>query len=93
MGKKIISNLKGSLEDVVTAPKALILLWSDKFFLEGKKQKDVENELHKRGYNFGDAVRKALTRAKFLLIIDEKGERKFIQKYPYTENKMVKENG
>ena len=39
-----------------TVPDALKILWHDKFFMKEKSQKDVEDELHKRGYNFGDTT-------------------------------------
>ncbi len=67
-----------------TVPDALKILWADKFFVKAKSQKDVEEELHNRGYNFGAAIRKALVRADFLLHQGKLGERKFIQKYPYV---------
>lgn len=69
-----------------TAPDALKILWRDKFFLKAKSQKDVEDELHKRGYNFGDTARKALGSANFLLRQGKYGERKFIQKYNFIED-------
>ena len=72
---------------VKTAPDALKILWREKFFLKSKSQKDVEDELHKRGYNFGDATRKALERANFLLRQGKPGERKFIQKHNFIEDK------
>lgn len=65
-----------------TAPDALKILWKNRFFSKGKTQKEVEEDLHKRGYNFGDATRKALERANFLLPQGKRGNRKFIQKYP-----------
>lgn len=68
------------------APDALTILWRDKFFVEEKSQKEVEGELHKRGYNFGDATRKALSSADFLLPQGKWGEKKFIQKYPFNDN-------
>jgi hypothetical protein len=68
-----------------TAPDALKILWEAKFFVNAKSQKDVEEELHKRGYNFGDATRKALERANFLLVEGKYGEKKFIQKHPFIE--------
>lgn len=68
-----------------SAPEALKILWKDGFLTEEKSQKDVEQELHKKGYNFGDATRKALERAKFLLVMGGKGSKKFIQKYPFVE--------
>ncbi len=67
------------------APDALKKLWQNKFFKKGKSQKEVEKELHKKGYNFGDATRKALERANFLLKQGKKGDRKFLQKYPFVE--------
>ncbi len=77
-----------------SAPDALQLLWKNKFFLKGKNQKEVEQELHKRGYNFGDATRKALERSKFLTPTGKRGEKKFIQKYPFVEEeKNVKRKG
>ncbi len=73
-----------------TAPDVLKILWEDKFFIKEKSQKEVGEELNKRGYNFGDALRKALERADFLLPLGKWGEKKFIQKYPFIEeNKMV----
>lgn len=69
-----------------TAPDALKILWRDKFFLKAKNQKEIEDELHKRGYNFGDATRKALESANFLLRQGKRGERKFIQKYNFIED-------
>lgn len=68
-----------------TAPDALKILWEYKFFVNAKTQKDVEEELHKKGYNFGDATRKALERANFLLPQGKHGEKKFLQKYPFNE--------
>lgn len=74
-----------------TAPDALNILWENKFFIKGKSQKEIEEELHKRGYNFGDATRKALERAKFLLPEGKWRDKKFIQKHPYMgEEKNVK---
>ena len=70
-----------------TAPDALKILWRDKFFLKAKSQKDVEDELHKKGYNFGDATRKALGSANFLLRQGKRGEKKFLQKYNFIEDK------
>lgn len=70
-----------------TAPDALKILWRDKFFLKAKSQKDVEDELHKKGYNFGDAARKALGRANFLQRQGKHGEKKFLQKYNFIEDK------
>ena len=70
-----------------TAPDALKILWRDKFFLKAKSQKDVEDELHKKGYNFGDATRKALASANFLLRQGKRGEKKFLQKYNFIEDK------
>ena len=67
------------------APDALKILWQNNFFIKGKSQKEVEEELHKKGYNFGDATRKALERANFLLPQGKKGDRKFLQKYPFGE--------
>jgi hypothetical protein len=67
------------------APDALKILWQNKFFKNGKSQKDVEKELHKKGYNFGDATRKSLERANFLLKQGKWGDRKFLQKYPFVE--------
>jgi hypothetical protein len=69
-----------------TAPDALKILWRDKFFMKAKNQKDVESELHKRGYNFGDATRKALESANFLLRQGKRGERTFIQKHGFIED-------
>ncbi|MBI2542990.1 MAG: hypothetical protein HYW24_02285 [Candidatus Aenigmarchaeota archaeon] len=67
-----------------TAPDALKVLWEDKFFVTYRSQKETEGELTKREYNFGDALRKALVGSKFLLVTGSKGERRFIQKYPYV---------
>ncbi len=72
---------------VKTAPDALKILWREKFFLKSKSQKDVEDELHKGGYNFGDATRKALESANFLLRQGKRGEKKFLQKYNFIEDK------
>ncbi len=69
-----------------TAPDALKILWKDKFFVNGRSQKEVEDELHKREYNFGDATRKALERADFLLPQGKRGEKKYIQKHPFIED-------
>ena len=69
-----------------TAPDALKSLWRDKFFMNSKSQKEVEDEMHKRGYNFGDATRKALESAKFLLRQGKPRERKYLQKYNFVEN-------
>ena len=74
-----------------TVPDALKILWHDKFFMKEKSQKDVEDELHKRGYNFGDATRRALERQNFLLRQGKRGERKFIQKYNFIEDE--RDNG
>lgn len=71
-----------------TAPDALKILWSEKFFMAGKNQKEVDEELHKKGYNFGDATRKALERAGFLLVEGKHGGKKFIQKYPFSEENI-----
>ncbi|HEX7320330.1 MAG TPA: hypothetical protein VF399_08235 [bacterium] len=68
-----------------TAPDALKILWQNKFFIKGKTLNEVEEELHNKGYNFGDATRKALERADFLLSQGKRGDRKFLQKYPYIE--------
>ena len=68
------------------APDAIKILWGKKFFVKGKSQKEVEDELHKAGYNFGDATRKALVSADFLLLQGTRGNRKFIQKYPFVED-------
>jgi len=70
-----------------SAPDALKILWENKFFVKEKSQKEVEEELHKIGYNFGDAVRKALENANFLLRKGKPGKRKYIQKYPFMEGK------
>lgn len=75
-----------TMKIVKMAPDALKILWQDKFFLKEKSQKDVEDELHKRGYNFGDATRKALESANFLLRQGKRGEKKFIQKYNFIED-------
>ena len=52
----------------------------------GKMGYAIAEELHKRGNNFGDATRKALGRAKFLLAQGKRGEKKFIQKYSFRED-------
>lgn len=75
------------MEIAKTAPDALKILWREKFFLKAKNQKEIEDELNKRGYNFGDATRKALERSDFLLSQGKRGEKKFIQKYPFIEDK------
>ena len=67
------------------APDALKILWGEKFFLEGKTKKEVEAALHKKGYNFGDTLRKALESADFLLPQCNGEEKKFIQRYPFIE--------
>jgi hypothetical protein len=69
------------------APDALRILWKEKFFEKEKGRNEVEQALHNRGYNFGDATRKALDSADFLLKSGKKGERKFSQKHPFTEER------
>ena len=69
-----------------TAPNALKVLWKNGFLIKPRSQKEIEEELHKLGYNFGDATRKALERAKFLLPQGKRGEKRFIQKHPFDEN-------
>jgi len=71
---------------VKTAPDSLKILWQDKFFLKSKSQKEVEDELHKRGYNFGDATRKALESSNFLLRLGDRRKRTYIQKYNFIED-------
>lgn len=74
-------------EVATTAPCALRILWKERFFLKGKSQKEVEERLHVKGYNFGGATRKALERANFLFPSGKHGDKKFVQKHPYLEEK------
>jgi len=66
---------------------AIKTLWQERFFLKSKSQRDLENELHRRGHDFGYTIRKTLSRIDFLEMTGTKGNRRFIQKYPYVEGK------
>lgn len=69
-----------------TAPAAIKLLWKDKFLLAAKTKDEILLELEKAGYNFDEgATRKALERADFITRKGTQGDRKFVQKYPFTE--------
>ncbi|NYZ77140.1 hypothetical protein H0O02_02375 [Candidatus Micrarchaeota archaeon] len=70
-----------------TAPDALKLLWEEGFFKIGHSYDETIAELSKKGYNFSyNALRMAMSRVDFLTKSGDRGNSKFIQKYPYHED-------
>lgn len=75
------------MEITKTAPGALKILWKEKIFMKSKDVKAIENELEKRGYNFGDkALMMALKGAKFLTRKGARGSYQYVQKHPFLED-------
>jgi len=84
-------NLGDRMEHAKKAPEALKILWSKNFFVESKGRDEIIEELHKNGYNFGyDATRMAIDRAEFLTCIGGRGTKKYLQKYPFSEETLNK---